>query len=180
MKNSLSLLLLGLSFLLIASSSANARDLTYRLGVGYSQMSYSVRAKAAPDSTLVQNHGLTATYGIAPDMHAGLWFGFSSNFDNAAIGPVFRYDIQRLFNRDTVVWNYLNLFVQGAFLAKVGAEQKKGITFHAPTIGFEVLPFERNNFAISTTAGLVIDFVDKNKISFTQGQFGDVSVKYYF
>jgi len=179
MKKSLSLLTLSLPFI-FCLQSADARDLTYRLGVGYQEMSQSVRDKAATDSTLVQLHGLSVSYGIAQDMHAGVWFGFANNFDTAAVGPYFRYDLQRMFNRDTVVWNYLNIYLQVAFLGKMGAEQKKGITLHLPTLGFEILPFERNNFAIGTSAGVVIDFVDKNKISFTQGQFGDVNVKYYF
>jgi hypothetical protein len=170
-----------LSFsLVLSSTTTEARDLTYRLGVGYSQMSHSVRPKAATTSALTEGHGLHVTYGVATDMHAGLWFGFADNFKQAAVGPTFRYDLQRLINRDATIWNYVNIFAQVAFLGKIGSDQKKGIALHLPYLGFEILPFDRVNLAISTSAGLIVDFVDKNKINFTQSKFGDVGVRYYF
>lgn len=181
MKNFSISLSISLGLIVFMHSESEARDLTYRLGVGYAQMSQSVRTpEGAADSVLTEIHGLHVTYGIANDMHAGIWFGFASNFDVAAVGPTFRYDLQRLINRDATIWNYLNIFTQVAFLGKIGKEQKKGIALHLPYIGFEILPFERLNFALSTGAGLIIDFVDKNKFNFTQSQFGDVGIRYYF
>ncbi len=167
-------------FLAISSISVSARDLSYRLGAGYSQMSYSVRNDGATTSSLTQGSGINMSYGLAQDFQAGVFFGFADSFDSTAVGPYFRYDIQRLVNTDTLIWNHLNLFIQAAFLMKFGNAIKEGATIQAPTIGFEILPFERNNFAIGSQAGLIIDFVDKNKMNFTRGQLGDVFVKYYF
>jgi len=180
MKNLLLATTFGFVSSLAVTSPAEARDLTYRLGVGYSQMSHSVRQKGATSSALTEGHGLNVSYGVARDMQVGVWFGFADNFKQAALGPTFRYDLQRLINRDATIWNYLNIFTQASFLAKIGSDQKKGIALHLPYIGFEILPFERLNFAISTSAGLIIDFVDKNKLNFTQAKFGDVGVRYYF
>lgn len=171
-----------LTFGLISVSSVDARDLTYRAGVGYSQMGMYVVPEngTSANAQYVQMNGVLATYGIAQDLHAGVFFGFQNKLDMSAMGVVGRYDFQRLISRDASIWNHLNLFTQVAFLTKMGRKQEAGINLQVPNLGFEVLPFERNNFALATSFGLVIDFLKKNSITMTQGQFGDVSVRYYF
>jgi hypothetical protein len=165
---------------LMISSSIFARDLTYKFGAGYRQVSTTARVNDDGTSPGQHVNGLQLTYGVAHDLQIGTFFGFVSNFDFTMLGPTVRYDLQRLINRDASVWSNLHLFTEFAFFAKFGGNSKAGITLHAPYLGFEILPFGANNFAISTQAGLVIDFVKKNRIGFTQGMFGDVGIKYYF
>lgn len=169
-----------LAIVSIFSTQAIARDLTYRLGIGYSQATYYYIADQGGGESLSQAQGLDVSYGIAKDTQVGGFFGFTNNFDITLVGATVRYDIQGLINRDSMTWNYLNIFLKGGVYAKLGTEQAKGITIHMPAFGFEILPFERNNFAVGTTFGLIWDFKKKNKINLTQAQFGDLSIKYYF
>jgi hypothetical protein len=166
--------------LLLAVSHLEARDLTYKFGVGYRQAYTNAHVKDDGTFPSEQVSGLQLSYGAAQDLQLGGFFGFMPNFDFAMMGPTVRYNIQRLINRDSTIWNHLNLFVATAFLAKFGGESKGGITIHAPYLGIEILPFSTNNLAISTEAGLVIDFVKKNRVGFTQGLLGDLGIKYYF
>ncbi len=178
MKAIVLLLTLGFGFIFI--QSVQARDLTYKVGAGYAQSTIGVKDKTTNAVTLTQLNGLQVTYGVAKDLQAGAYFGFQRNFKTAAVGPFIRYDFQRLISRDATIWKHLNLFTQVAFLTKLGSAQKKGITVQSPYLGFEILPFDQNNFALQTGAGVVFDMVDKTQISFTSGMFGDVGVKYYF
>jgi hypothetical protein len=162
------------------NSAVEARDLTYRMGVGFAQQSMSFVPSGLSSGTRSQLSGVHASYGLAADMQAGIFFGFQDSFDIAAMGPTFRYDLQRLLSRDSSIWNHLNIFSQVSFLVKFGSEIEKGVTLHLPFIGFEILPFEKNNFAISTSMGLMIDMMDETNLSFNQAQFGDLSVRYYF
>lgn len=165
----------------LLATSLEARDLTYKIGAGYAQMyTNSLRDKKTNTVSDAQIHGLQASMGIARDMHIGAFFGFKPNFGAMLIGPSFRYDFQRLISRDNAIWEHVNLFGQVAFLAKLGGDYKRGITIHAPTLGVEILPFSNNNLAFHSSAGCVIDLVDKSKIGFTQGLLGDLGVKYYF
>ncbi|MDB5036534.1 MAG: hypothetical protein JWQ35_62 [Bacteriovoracaceae bacterium] len=174
------ILLSSLSLFVFSYQFLEARDLTYKFGVGY-QESYTT-ARVNDDGTSAPAHinGLAASYGVSRELQLGAFFGFVQNFDFTMVGPTLRYNFQRLINRDATVWNNLNLFAELAFLAKFGGKSKGGITIHAPSLGFEILPFTSNNFAISTSAGLVFDFVEKNKMGFTQGLLGDLGVRYYF
>jgi len=163
------------------TSSTYGRDLTYKIGAGYRQ-AYS---NAAVDdktgaSAPVHLNGIEASYGIAKDLQVEAYFGFTRNFGFVMVGPELRYDLQRLFSRDFAAWQYLNIFAEAAFFTKLGNSSKTGIVLKLPYAGFEVMPFANNNFAISASAGLVLDFVSKNKVGFTQGLLGDLGVKYYF
>jgi hypothetical protein len=176
-------LILVLSVFVVTTmvGETQARDLTYRLGVGYAQMSqYFVEDSQNGRRELIQLNGIQATYGIARDMQVGAWFGMKEGFDVAGAGGLFRYDFQRLFSRDASLWDHLNLFGQVAMIAKLGSEQKSGVSLHAPTLGFEIMPFTRNQLAIATSFGLVIDFGGESNMSMTQSQFGDVGIRYYF
>lgn len=166
--------------LFVFVSNLQARDLTYKFGVGYQQSYTNAHVKDDGTFPSEQVNGLAVTYGAAQDLQLGGFFGFMPNFDFAMMGPTVRYNIQRLINRDAGIWDHLNLYVKTAFLAKFGGESKGGITIHAPYLGFEVLPFSSNHFAISSEAGLVIDFVKKNRLGFSQGLLGDLGIKYYF
>lgn len=157
-----------------------ARELTYKFGVGYRQATTNARVDDSKAATATQLNGLEGIYGISNDLYAGAFFGFEPNFNFVMVGPKLRYDIHRLINRELEIWSSLNIFVEAAFLAKFGRETKGGLTIHAPYLGFEIFPFTANNFSISTSAGLVLDFVQKNRIGFTNGMFGDVGVKYFF
>lgn len=172
----------GLVFLTAALSGIEARDLTYKFGVGYRQAftNIFVGKGTHADQENVQMNGLEASYGLAKDIQVGAFYGFGGNFHRNLLGPKLRYDFHRLFNRDAAVWNHLNLFTEVSFLVKYGSRVETGITMHAPDIGFEILPFDNNNFAILTAAGLVIDMNKTNRVGFTNGMFGDVGVKYYF
>jgi len=171
--------LLGALFV-FGFSTLSARDLTYRLGVGYSQRSIYAVQEGAKTGALTQLNGIEASFGLAKDMQAMAWFGFSPAMDYTATGVGFRYDLQRLFNQDASIWQNLNIFAMVDFMAKIGKDQEKGVSLRVPAIGFEVLPFDRNNFAISTNFGLLMDFGGESKLSLSGGQFGDVGVKYYF
>ena len=165
---------------LMAQEGLQARDLTYRLGVGFAQQSMSFVPKGGSVGQSSQLSGVHASYGLAADMQAGLFFGFRDGFDVAAMGPTFRYDLHRLFSRDATIWTHLNIFSQASFLVKFGSDIEKGVTLHLPSIGFEIMPFEKNNFAVSTSFGLVMDFMDDTNFGFNQAQFGDLSFRYYF
>ncbi len=164
----------------IVATPLFARDLTYKVGLGYRQATTVQVDKATNAERRIQLNGLDLSLGVGPDLHLGLYFGAEPNLDFAALGPKVRYDMQRLIDRDNAVWTYLNIFLEGAFMAKFGRESKAGVTIHAPYLGFEIMPFANNGFAILTSAGAVFDFVAKNRVGFTQGMFGDVGVKYYF
>lgn len=175
--------LAALSFLAISFSRAevDARDLTYKFGVGYKQAYTGAYVRDnGGGTTAEQVHGLQASFGIARDLQLGAFFGFLSDFNLLLVGPSVRYELQRLISRDAAVWNYLHLYAEAAFLGKFGKEAKAGVTLHAPYIGFEILPFSENHFAIHTGAGLVLDFGGNTEVSFTQGLLGDLGVKYYF
>src|SRR5687768_7719569 len=113
-------------------SEGEARDLTYKIAAGYRQAYTSARVNKAKAFAPAQVNGLDASYGIAPDLQAGAYFGFEGNMDFVMVGPTLRYDIQRLFGRDPAIWDHLNLFVEAKFLAKLGKATKAGITIHAP------------------------------------------------
>ncbi|PIR23262.1 MAG: hypothetical protein COV44_03720 [Deltaproteobacteria bacterium CG11_big_fil_rev_8_21_14_0_20_45_16] len=167
---------------LVSFNFVEARDLTYKFGIGYQQMSTN---GFVPDGTTrsanpEQLNGVAATYGIAKDIQVGGYFGFHRDFDSFLAGPTFRYDFERLIVRDPSVWRYLNIYGQVGFFIKAGGDVETGITLHAPTIGLEILPFESNDLAILSSAGAVIDFMEDNSIGFTNGMFGDVGVRLYF
>ncbi len=170
------------SFLVLASEYASARDMTYKFGLGYRQSFTNAVVADAPGnpSEPAQINGLEANYGIAKDLAAGLFFGFTENFHFVSLGPTLRFELQRLINRESSVWDHLNIFTELKFLAKFGSEAKAGITIHAPYLGVEIFPFKENNFALGSSAGLVIDFVEKNRVGFTQGILGDLGLRYYF
>lgn len=167
--------------LAFVGSSAEARDLTYKIGFGYEQISTN---GFVDDSGLERDseqlHGLGVSYGVAEDMMVDFRFAFGRNFDRVIVGPSFRYDFQRLFSRHPNAWQHLNIYVKAAFFVKAGDKVKTGVSVHAPYLGFEVFPFESNHFAISSQAGLVIDFVEKTSFGFTQGLLGDLGVRFYF
>lgn len=166
---------------LVSSSQLEARDLTYKIGVGYSQVfSNSIVPEGQDKGEPSQFNALIGSYGIARDMQIGAFLGFQDNFDIFTVGPYFRYDVHRLLSRDFAAWNHLNIFVQTAFLVKAGDAIKTGLLLQAPYIGFEILPFSSNNFAIQTAAGVVVDLMEDNSVGFTNGIFGDLGVKYYF
>ena len=177
-----SLVFLSLNVLvLIALEQAQARDLTYKIGAGYSQVfTNAFVLKDGTDGVPRQLNGIMASYGIAQDLQVGGYFGFEDNFDHFMAGPFIRYDVHRLFNRELMMWNHLNIFVQTAFFIRTGGQVETGITLQAPYVGFEVFTFSNNFFSIQTAAGVVIDFMKDNAIGFTNGMFGDVGVKYYF
>lgn len=176
--------LLAAGFILTSTFFArvDARDLTYKFGAGFRQ----AYTNAFLDDTTSQPraeqqvNGLEMTYGIAKDMQAGLFLGMLRNFDATLVGPKFRYDLHRLFDRDEESWKHINLYVEAAFLAKLGQEIKSGVTLHAPYFGLEIFPMTNVDFAVSVAAGLVVDIVKKNYIGFTNAMFGDVGIKYYF
>lgn len=171
-------------FLALASlglRSLEARDLTYKFGFGYEQISTNgFVSDQGVEGNPVQLHGLTFAYGVANDMMVDLKVAMGKNLDNLIVGPSFRYDFQCLFSRNPASWDHVNIFVKAAFFIKTGDQVKTGITIHAPYLGFEILPFDSNHFAILTQAGVVIDFVEENMIGFTNGMFGDVGVRFYF
>ena len=169
------------SMTLILATSAEARDLRYKIGAGYQQVySSSLVPDGGTEGAPAQWNSIVASYGIANDMSVEATFGYAQKFNSVIVGPAFRYDIQRLLSRNFVAWEYLNIFVKGAFLLKTGKDIETGITLHLPYAGFEILPFKDNGFAISTSAGVVIDFVKDTSVGFTNSQFGDVGVRYYF
>jgi hypothetical protein len=173
--------LMALTLVLGAYESVSARDLTYRIGAGWRQESATWVYKDGVANGRAALNGLEASYGIARDIQLGAFFGFARNFHFAMVGPKIRYDVQRLFNRDASVWQYLNIFTEAAFYTKFGSSAKTGIVIHAPYVGFEILPFSNNNLAIQMAGGLILDFVGKNSVSFTQNTLGgDFGLKYYF
>lgn len=166
---------------LFFAQSLMARDLSYKFSTGYRQVYTSAKVpKNTKDGTPYQVNGVEFTYGVAKDLQIGGYAGFNEGFDFVMMGPTFRYDIQRLINREASIWQHLNLFTEIKFLAKMGGESESGITIHAPYIGAEIFPFAENNFAISSSAGLVIDFVKDNKLGFTNAMLGDLGLRYYF
>jgi len=175
---SLSFSFLALSTLV--STSIMARDLTYKFGMGYRQTTSTWVDESTNVPTRLQLNGVEVSYTLAQDLTVSGFFGTERNLNFMAAGPKLRYDLQRLISRDSLAWQYLHLFTEVVFLAKFGDDAKSGVTIHAPDIGFEVFPFTNNNFAILTSAGLVIDFGGRKSVGFTQGIFGDVGVKYYF
>ncbi len=163
------------------STEVSARDLTYKFGAGWRQSSTTAHVnKAGTAFEARQLNGLEVSYGVARDLHLGGFFGFLGNFDFAMAGPKFRYELHRLIDRDAAAWKHLHLFTEVAFLAKFGSEAKSGICLHAPYLGIEIYPLADARFAITTAAGLVIDFVEENRVGFTQGLLGDIGIKYYF
>lgn len=175
---------ISILFILVFTSLqiCSARETTYHFATGWRQLytnAFLDKTTKTPRAE-TQVNGLEVTYGIAKDMHAGVAFGFLRNFHAALLGPEFRYDIHRLFDRNEETWKYLHLFLEAKFLAKFGGEIKSGITFHAPYLGVEILPFSNVNFAILSSGGLVIDMVEKSYIGFTNSMFGDVGIRYYF
>lgn len=173
---------LGLLFVTLCFSSLEARDLTYRFGAGYQQIFTNGFVPDGGNSVgaPTQLNGISASYGIARDMHIEAFAGFQQTFDLFVLGPGFRYDFQRLIYRDLSVWRYLNMYVKAAFMLKGGDQVETGIVMHLPYVGFEVLPFDSNNFAIHTSAGVAIDLLEDSQVGFTDGMFGDVGVKMYF
>jgi hypothetical protein len=176
---SAALFVLGLSTHFLVET--HARDLTYKGGFGYTQVfSNSVVPKGTNQGVPRQINGLMGSYGIANDLQLGAFLGFEKNFDHFMVGPFVRYDIHRLLNRELMLWNHLNIFIQTAFLLRAGGEVEVGLTFQAPYVGFEIFPFTNNFFSIQTAAGVVVDLMKDSAFGFTNAMFGDVGVKYYF
>jgi len=181
MKNLVTVLVFVLTFAFLANE-ANARDLTYKFGVGYKQIytngfvDDATQAMGAPQ----QLNALQVSYGIAKDFQVGVLFGFQRDFNAFMAGPSLRYDLQRLIYRDAFLWDFLNIYTAAAFMLKSGGDIKTGLTVHLPYIGFEVMPFKEVNFAIESSAGLTIDLIEKSSIGFTNAMFGDVGLKFYF
>lgn len=168
------------SLLFFGQGDLQARDLTYKYGVGYKQVStngFVVNGVAQEPS---QINGLSVSYGIARDMMVEGFFGMTKNFNQFMVGPSFRYDLHRLIVRDSRFWDHLNLFALASFLYKGGSDVDSGITLQLPNVGVEIFPFRDTHFAIHSSAGVNIDFVEKSEIGFTQGMFGDVGLKLYF
>lgn len=174
------LLLSVISFCVSGFAQVEARDLTYKVGLGYQQAFTGAYVRDSGVSSAEQIHGLQASFGIARDLQLGAYFGFLGDLDLIMVGPSIRYELQRLISRDAAVWNHLHLYTEVSFLGKFGKDAEAGVTLHAPYIGFEILPFSENHFAIHTGAGLVLDFGGNAELSFTQGLLGDLGVKYYF
>jgi hypothetical protein len=161
--------------------SIEARDMSYKFGFGFKQVySNGFVNKNDAESGSIQLNGLNVSYGLARDFQVDVSFAVNRNFDSFILGPGIRYDIQRLLSESLAAWNYLNIFVQASFFIKSGDKVKTGVLVHAPYLGFELLPFEANDFAVQASAGLAFDFLKKNRFGFTQGMFGDVGLKYYF
>jgi len=179
----LNLSLLAAVFTLFSTSysATEARDLTYKFGAGYKQVfTNGFVNKAGVKQGSEQLNGLTMSYGIARDFQIEATFAMKRNFDAFMVGPAVRYDIQRLLSESLAAWNHLNIYTQVAFLMKAGDEVKTGIVLQAPYLGFEILPFESNDFAINASGGFAFDLMEENMIGFTNGMFGDVGLKYYF
>lgn len=173
-------LLLGLGFAAVASS-LEARENSHKFGFGYRQATATwIHDDAARSAERVQVNGIEASLGLGSDVAVGAYWGMERNMHFMMVGPKVRYDFNRLITRDTFVWQYLNFFTEVAVLAKFGGEAKGGVCIHAPDIGFEIMPFSNNGFAILTSAGFVLDFGSRSRANITQGMFGDVGVKYYF
>ncbi len=165
----------------LVSTGTEARDLTYKFGAGYKQVfTNGFVNKAGVKQNAEQLNGFTMSYGIARDFQIEANFAMKRNFDAFLVGPAVRYDIQRLLSESLAAWNHLNIFTQVSFLMKAGDKVKTGIVIQAPYLGFEILPFESNDFAINAAGGFAFDFMQKNMIGFTNGMFGDVGLKYYF
>jgi hypothetical protein len=161
------------------SGILEARDLTYKIGAGYKQISTNGFSGGGPD-TSNQINGVSMSYGLAQDMMVEGFFGMTQNFHQFIVGPSFRYDIHRLITRDSRFWEHLNLFSVVGFFYKGGSEVDSGIMLQLPNVGVEIFPFRDTHFAIQTQAGINIDFVEESMIGFTQGMFGDVGIRFYF
>jgi len=171
----------AITFFSSISSSSEARDLSYKFGAGYKQVyTNGFVNKAGAKLGSEQLNGLSFSYGIARDFQVEATFAMKRNFDAFLVGPAIRYDIQRLLSESLAAWNHLNIYTQVAFLMKAGDEVKTGILLQAPYLGFEILPFESNDFAINASGGFAFDLMEENMIGFTNGMFGDVGIKYYF
>lgn len=169
------------AFVLASGTALQARDLSYKIGFGYEQLSTNgFVLDSGLETGAQQLHALSASYGLARDFLVEAKFGFTKNFDSFMVGPSVRYDFQRLLSRNPAAWNRLNIFVKAAFFLKGGDEVKTSATIHAPYLGFEVFPFEDNHFAIRTQAGFVMDLIENSSIGFTQGLLGDLGVSFYF
>src|SRR5258708_5178838 len=105
------------SGLFLISISVEARDLSYKFGVGYREAFTTARVNddAGPTAAPTQINGLEATYGITRDVLLGGFFGFVENFNFAMMGPTVRYNFERLINRDATIWNNLHLFTEVSF-----------------------------------------------------------------
>lgn len=168
-------------FFVLFVHQVSARDLTYKFGAGWKQFYTNARVDERSRAvSSLQLSGLDFSYGVAKDLQVGAYFGFLSNFDFAMAGPSLRYEFHRLINRNLDLWKHLHLFTEVAFLAKFGNESKSGICLHAPYFGLEILPVEAVHLSVTTSAGLVIDFVNENSLGFTQGLIGDLGIRYYF
>lgn len=170
-----------LAVLLSSSASVEARDLTYKFGVGYKQVfTNGFVAENGAVGGAEQLNGIHVSYGIARDFHVDVNFATRKNFDAFVLGPSVRYEIHRLVSQSLAAWNHLNIFVQSGFMVKAGDKVKTGLVLQLPYIGFDILPFEANDFAITASAGFAFDLLEENMIGFTNGMFGDVGLKYYF
>lgn len=171
----------ALTFFALVQTKSEARDLTYKFGAGYKQFfTNGFVDKSGAKQSSEQLNGLSLSYGIARDFQIEASFAMKRNFEAFLVGPGLRYDIQRLLSESLAAWNHLNIYTQVSFFMKAGDEVKTGIVLHAPYLGFEILPFESNDFAINASGGFAFDLFKKNMIGFTNGMFGDVGLKYYF
>src|SRR4051812_8974118 len=107
MKTTITFSFLAVLFTFSSLQSVHARDLTYKLGVGYRQASIMEVDDKTQAQHELQLNGLEATYGVARDFQAGAYLGFDRNFDFCAMGPTIRYNVQRLLNQDAAVWTYV-------------------------------------------------------------------------
>lgn len=160
----------------------SARDLSYKVGAGFRQF-YSnafLDKDTKRERAEHQINGVELSYGISKDMQAGVAFASLANLHAALLGPSLRFDLHRVLERNEEAWKHVHVFAEAKFLAKFGNEIKSGITIHAPYLGIEILPFAGVDFAILTSGGLVIDFVEKSYWGITNSMFGDVGLRYYF
>jgi len=163
------------------AGALSARDVNYKFSAGYKQVyTNGFVAESGQKLSSQQLNGVVASYGLAPDIHLGAYFGLERNFDAFILGPLFRYHFERLIYRNPSAWRYLNLFTDFGFFIKSGDDVETSLLIHAPSVGFEIFPFSEVDFAIETSAGLVIDLIEESMIGFTDGMFGDVGVRFYF
>lgn len=168
-------------------SQLEARDLSYKIGLGYQQVytngfvADGLGLGEGAFHTPRQVSGVAASYGLTNDMILGGFFGMTSNFNQFLVGPSFRYNVHRLLVRDSRFWQHLNIFTQASFFFKGGSDVNTGVTLQLPYVGVEVFPFRDTHFSIQSSFGLTIDLVKKSMVGLTQGAFvGDMGLRYYF
>ena len=175
-------LFLSLFSVLFLFSSLEARDLTNRFGAGFEQVYTNgfVLDEGDAQTEAQQLNGLAVNYGVFPQFQAGAFFGFTRDFESFMIGPTLRYDFQTHLYRDQGFWNHLNLFIQSGLFLKEGSDVKTGLNWQVANLGFEIFPFSALDFAILSSAGVVVDIVEESDIGFTNSMFGNVGLRFYY